>query len=856
MKKFQLIQLLIILFIPILSFGQVDLSYYLPAGTEYDESIPKPKDIIGHEVGEWHVSHDKLVFYMKTLAASSDRVTIKEYARTFENRPLLLLTITSAANHQKIDQIREDHLALSDPNKSASLNTENMPAVVWAGYSVHGNEPSGSNASLLVAYHLAAAKGKAIDELLNNVVILLDPSFNPDGLNRFANWVNMHKSKNLVTDPSNREYNEIWPRGRTNHYWFDLNRDWLPVQMPESRGRIAQFQSWRPNILTDHHEMGTNATFFFQPGIPSRKNPLTPDKNVRLTEQIAKFHAKALDKIQSMYYSEESFDDFYYGKGSTYPDVQGSIGILFEQASSRGHAQESIHGVVTFPFTIRNHFTTSLSTLEAAKSLRTDLLDYHREFYKNALAEAQRQSLKAYVFGDSYDKARNFHLIEMLKRHKITVHRLAKDYEGISKDNGYIVPLNQPQNRLIQAIFKTQTQFKDSLFYDVSSWTIPYAFNIPYAKVEGRSFSADLLGTEIEKAEKPTGKIIGNNAAVGYAFKWDGYYAPRATYQLMNAGLKLKVASSPFTGVVDDNPTDFDYGTIVINKGIQKMDEKELEILVKKVAEENSIDMYAMTTGLTPKGIDLGSNSFEMLQKPEIMILGGSGTTSYDVGEAWHLLDQRYDIPVSVVDISTFNYTDLDRYTTIVAVNGSYSGMQASALNKLKTWIRNGGVLVGIKGGANWAKNQGLAKINLKKGIKQDSTIYRPYSKYQEDLGSQRIGGAIFEAELDLSHPLGYGFHTNKIPVFRNSTRFAEKSKNPYATPLRYTDAPLLSGYISKQNSERIKNSAAILVNAYGRGRVISFMDNPNFRAFWYGTNKLFANALFFGHTISSATAR
>lgn len=839
-----------------IAFGQLDLSYYLPKGVTYNQEIPKPKDVIGHEVGEWHVSHDKLVFYMKTLAASSDRITIKEYARSFENRPLLLLTITSPNNQAKIDQIRQEHLDLSNPEKSAGLNTAEMPSVVWAGYSVHGNEPSGANSSMLVAYHLAAAEGKEIDNLLNNVVILLDPSFNPDGLNRFASWVNMHKSDNLVTDPNSREYNEIWPRGRTNHYWFDLNRDWLPVQMPESRGRIAQFQSWRPNILTDHHEMGSNSTYFFQPGIPSRKNPLTPDKNVRLTEKIATFHAKALDEIGSMYYSEESFDDFYYGKGSTYPDVQGSIGILFEQASSRGHAQKTIHGVLTFPFTIRNQFTTSLSTLAAAQAMRVDLLDYHRDFFKNAMEESKSQALKAYVFGDAYDKAKNFHLVEMLKRHKIQVYELANDHEGISKENGYIVPLNQPQNRLIQAIFRTQTQFTDSLFYDVSSWTMPYAFNLPYHEVKGRAFSSNLLGSEIMEAKAPMGKVIGNNAKVGYAFKWDGYYAPKVAYQLMSKGLRLKVASKPFSGLVDNEPVAFDYGTVVVHTGIQKMSDASLKALVTKVAKETGIDMYALQTGLTPSGIDLGSQSFAMLKKPKVMIVGGRGATSYDIGEVWHLFDQRYDIPLSVVDMASLPYADIDQYTTIVVVNGNYSGIQGSAMNKIKSWVREGGVLIGVKGGAKWAKDQGLAKISFKKRAKPDSTAYRPYATRYNDSGAQRIGGAIFEAELDLSHPLAYGYHNAKIPVFRNSTRFAEKAKNPYATPLRYTDAPLLSGYISDKNIGQIKNSAAIIVNAYGQGRVISFMDNPNFRAFWYGTNKLFANAIFFGHTISSNAAR
>ena len=331
-----------------------DLKYYLPDSVIYNPAIPKPKDIIYHEVGEYHVTHDRLVNYMKAIAAAApDRVKLETMGFTYEQRPQVLLIITSPKNHQRLEEIRQQHIQLTDPAKSAALNIDDMPIVVWIGHSIHGNEPSGANASLLSAYYLAAAQGKQIDELLDNVVILFDPSFNPDGLQRFSTWANQHKSKNLVSDPGSREFNEVWPSGRFNHYWFDLNRDWLPAVHVESQNRLKWFHQWKPNILTDHHEQGSNATFFFQPGVPSRVNPLTPDKNQELTAKLGKFHAAFLDRIGSLYFTKENYDDFYYGKGSTYPDINGAIGILFEQASSRGHLQETANGLLSFPFTIK-----------------------------------------------------------------------------------------------------------------------------------------------------------------------------------------------------------------------------------------------------------------------------------------------------------------------------------------------------------------------------------------------------------------------------------------------------------------------------------------------------------------------
>ncbi|MDX1762005.1 MAG: M14 family zinc carboxypeptidase, partial [Christiangramia sp.] len=438
------------------------LDYYLPGDISYNKEIPTPQEIIGYIPGEWHVSHDKLLMYMHKLADASPRVKIENRGVTYEGRPLVLLTISSEENLANIEQIRKEHVALVEKN-AEKLNIDDMPIVINQGFSIHGNEPSGSNAALLYAYYLAAGEGPEIEKILDNTVILLDPSFNPDGLQRFAYWANTNKSKNINPDPQDREYNEIWPGGRTNHYWFDMNRDWLPVQLPESQARIATFHNWYPNILTDHHEMGSNSTFFFQPGIPSRTHPLTPQNNQDLTREIGTYHANAFDEIGSLYYTEENYDDFYYGKGSTFPDINGSIGILFEQGSSRGHAQETENGLLTFPFTIRNQFTAALSTLEASQKMRKDLLSYQRNFFKKSRETA---GSGAYAFGSAKDPVRAYKLAEILKRHKIEVHELKKDFkedgQEFKKGAAYIVPKNQRQHRLVKAMFEKRTEFQDS----------------------------------------------------------------------------------------------------------------------------------------------------------------------------------------------------------------------------------------------------------------------------------------------------------------------------------------------------------------------------------------------------------
>lgn len=853
--------LILLLSFGVQSYAQETLDYFLPAGISYNPDIPTPKSVLGAEVGEWHVRHDQLVNYMYAVAEASDRVSISEYARSYENRPLLMLTITSPENHRNIEKLKREHVQLTDPTKSGDLDISSMPAVITLSHSVHGNEPSGSNASLVTVYHLAAAQGSEIENVLKNTIILVDPSINPDGLSRFAQWANQHKSINkLVTDSNSREFNEVWPGGRTNHYWFDLNRDWLLVQHPESKGRIAKFHEWKPNVLTDHHEMGTNSTFFFQPGIPSRTHPLTPDNNQRLTASIAEYHAEELDKIQSLYYSQESFDDYYYGKGSTYPDVNGSVGILFEQASSRGHAQESVHGVLKFPFTIKNQFTAALSTIKATQAIREDLLAHQRDFYQEKTEAAKAASIKAYVFGEEADQARTFHLAEMLNRHQIKVYELNKNISANNYDfktgKAYVVPTNQPQYQLITAIFERRTEFTDSLFYDVSAWTMPYAFNLPFAELNSRNYNKDLQGALFNGEWKNEGQLIGGRSNYAYVFEWDEYYAPKAMYKLLSNGVKAKVASLPFTSVTAQGTKDFDYGTIMIPMGVQS-DKMKTHQLIQEVAKENGLKVYSVSTGLTPKGIDLGSNNFQNLKEPKVAMIGGSGTNSSEVGEAWHLLDQRYHMPLSIIEQKDLRGSELDRYNVLIISGYSYNDLSKFTVDEIKRWIRNGGTLIAYKYGLNWAKQQGLANIEFveRDNNTDEETDLRPYVKQRSDSGAKVIGGAIFNTKIDLTHPMGYGFNSENLTVFKNSTQFLQKGKNQYSNPVVYTDAPLASGYISDDNIDLLKNSAAVVISRYGRGKVISMTDNPNFRAFWYGTNKLFANAIFFGHTISGNTA-
>ena len=835
-------------------FGQKKpLSYYLSETVTYDKNIPTPEQFFGFQVGEQHVSHDQLVAYMRELDRLSDRITLEVVGRSYEYRPLMILTITSPENHRNLEQIRTEHLKLQDPSVSGSVDVSKMPIVVYQGHSIHGNEASGANAGILAAYHWAAAQGKEVEDALQNVVILFDPAFNPDGLQRFSQWVNMHKGKNLVSDPQSREFSEVFPYGRTNHYWFDLNRDWLVQQQPESQGRVRVFHDWKPNILTDHHEQGSNASFFFQPGVPARTNPFTPMKNQEMTGKIAAFHARALDKIGSQYFTKENYDDFYYGKGSTYPDVQGCIGILFEQASSRGHAQKTLNGVLTFPFTIRNQLTTSFSTIEAAQALRVELLNYQRDFFKNAAAEASKDKIKAYVFGEKYDRTRLGQFVDMLRRNRIKVYELGQNVKDFDKGSSYVVPLDQTQYRLIKANFERYTEgfFKDSLFYDISSWTLPLAFNLNLTTIEN-SLTTGLLGKEVTASALPVGEIVGNaKSDYGYAFEWDDYLAPQLLNALMGENLMAKVLTS--ASKIEANTEggkSLNIGSIFIPTQNQSKTSEAIFSLIQKEVVKTGVKVYALKTGLATEGVDMGSPSALAIKKPNVALFVGEGVTNNDAGEVWHLLDTRYNMPVTLLDATSTRWK-LDGYSCLIMPDGSYS---AAVAGRVKEYLTSGGTVAAFGKAVKFLKTYDLCNVEYKtaKAATTAKEKRRPYDAVDEDAGTQLIRGAIFETEADLSNPLLYGYHQSKIPVFREEIDFFEQPKNVYAAPLIYTLNPLMSGYLSAQNKELAKNAATIVVSAVGTGRVIAMIDNPNFRAFWYGTNKLTANMVFFGNLIKA----
>ncbi|MFT6330985.1 MAG: hypothetical protein ACJAYN_002933 [Bermanella sp.] len=830
------------------SFAKSSDLDYLPKDQNYNSAIPLPADILGYPVGTWHVRHDQLVNYMYALAEASDRVTIKEIGRTHEQRPLLLLTITSPSNQSNIDQLRTDHVARIDSGKSAPADA---PLIINMGYSVHGNEPSGANASMLVAYHLAASNGAEVQTLLNENIILLDPALNPDGLSRFAQWANSHKGKTLVSDQLHREHREHWPSGRTNHYWFDLNRDWLLLTHPESRARIAQFHQWRPHVLTDFHEMGTDSTYFFQPGITSRKNPWTPDTNVTLTAALADFHAKALDDQKQLYFTQESYDDFYYGKGSTYPDAHGSIGILFEQASSRGHLQDSVNGLLSFPDTIQNQVTTSLSTFAGSLANKSAILAYQKQFYTDTQKLIKDDEIDAFVIQGSLDQSRFERVQEILASHQVDFSIVSEDKQvkglQLQENNALVVPLDQAQYRLIRSLFSERQRFTDNTFYDVSNWNLPLAFNLnysPLSKSEMRKLST------VKSVERKIAQTTLDANAYAFAFEWHDYKAPALLQHLLTNKVQVRVAGADFTAEVAVASSivsrDFSKGAIVIPMALQQP--TNLLDILSAQAKKLNINLYNVASGLTTKGIDLGSNKFAAVTLPKVLLIGGKGTSQYEVGEIWHYLDTRIGLPATLLDLSDLNDIDISEYTHLVFASGSYTSVNDDTSAAIQKWVKKGGVLIGQKSAVSWFSKQKW----IDNDVIATSTVDEAFTTKGLGFGDKDafaakklIAGAVYRADVDLSHPLMFGFEDDDLPLFKTSNMVMKASNNPFNEVATYQEKSLVAGYTADELQKLIGKTTAIVAKPLGNGVVIGFVDNIHFRGYWDGTSKLMANSLY-----------
>ncbi len=815
----------------------------LPAAFDPDPALPSPAEVWGFEPGEWHPRHDQIMAYLRALAAASDRVHMDVLGQTAGQQPLPLLVFAAPERLAELDRWR-------DGRRQASLAGEG-PVVVWLGYSVHGNEATGATAAALIAWYLAASTEAEVRDWLDHLIIVMEPVLNPDGNDRFAHWVNMHRGRHPVADPQDREHIEPWPNGRGNYYWFDLNRDWLPLVHPESRLRASALRQWRPHVLTDHHEMGPNTTYFFQPGVPERNNPLTPERNYGLTRAIAEFHARILDAAGEPYFTRELFDDYYLGKGSTYPDLTGGIGILFEQGSSRGHIQDTMYGPRRFADGVANQVRTSLSTLQAARALEAELKDYQREFFASARRDARQAREAGWLLGDGGDPLRAALLVELLLAHGIEIRPVTEPVTiaGRRHERGqaWAIAADQEHYRFLRSVFEVVTEPPMETFYDVSAWPLALAWHLPLESVRRLPDTGSALTRVPDFAPAPVAAT-----AVAWLLPWDQYRAPAVLAALLADGYRVQVAADPLSASTDNGSRRLVRGSLVLHPGLQPEGLKPLNERLAELSRRHQVEVLAARGGLSLSGPDLGSPSVPVVPAIRPALLVGPGLRSTHAGYIWHWFDTRLEQPLTRLDwIQLFQF-ELADYSHLILPDGQYELLPAAVIDRITDYVRRGGIVIAARNAAAWVETLNLdwAFATAQEAI-SEAPQPRPYADFVPDFARELIGGSALLMELDISHPLAWGYAEPELVVFRRGAhRLKPVLHNAYVNAGRYAAEPLAAGFLSPRNRDQLAATPALAATQHGQGQVIRMADDYLFRGYWLGSEKLFANALFFSALI------
>jgi hypothetical protein len=853
-----------------IGFAQ-EMTSFFPGGT-YDPKVPTPRSVLGYEIGEKFTDYRHLEMYLDKLVSSSDRVKRFFYGETNESRPLQALVISAPKNLSRLDEIKASNRKLTDPRtfgarSEAETIINRLPVIVYLSYGVHGNEASSTEAAMLTAYQLCAGTDQRTQEILDNTVVIVDPNVNPDGRERYVEWVNATLGARPNTDPIAIEHSEQWPGGRTNHYFFDLNRDWSWQTQKETRARVRFYREWMPHVHVDYHEMGYTSTYFFFPAAVPFHESLPPE--VKEWEMIyGKGNAEAFDKLRIPYFVGEEFDMFYPGYGDSWPTFNGAIGMTYEQAGGSRAAlavRRPDGKILTLRERARNHFVTGIATLETSVKYKKRRLEDFYKFWETALKGQDRT--KGYVVKEGNDPGRAAQIVTTLLEQGIEVYQLQEStsFEAqqffapkASKESfpegTYYVPTGQPEGRLARALLEPTTVARDTFFYDVSAWSLPIASGLAaYSTTSPLPTTA----TKIVLPPRIVGKIIGDNHPYAYLIPWERNNAVKLVWQLLEKRYSLSVARKPF----ETSQRWFGPGTVVIIAGLNN---DSLDVDIERFASLDGVDVFSVGTGLTEKGISLGSGNVTPIKKPEIAIVTGPPVSSTDYGELWFLFEQELQIPFTPIRATDLGRANLPKFDVLLLPDaGNYQSVfDSSMVDKLKRWVQAGGVLIGIEGGAQFLtkSKSGITPEVLKTEKKEadkskeekeaekarkDSTMRQTLLERQEQDRLDRIPGTIFRVIVDTTDPTGYGY-SKEIYVFKSNGPPYELSGVGHNVA-RYPkgNAPV-SGYVPKEKAEKIADAAYIMDFRIGRGHAVLFTENVAFRRFWTGLQKLLLNSVFF----------
>ena len=819
--------------------------------------VQSPDQFLGYKLGSRYTPHFKVVNYFKHISETAPQmVKLEQYGETNEGRPLLLAYVASSENASRLESIRMNNLRLAGMAMDKMAPNVEGPAITWLSYNVHGNETSSSEAAMLMIYELVNPGNARTKEWLKNTVVIIDPCINPDGRDRYVNWFNGVVGKNADPQPFAREHSEPWPGGRSNHYYFDLNRDWAWQTQLETQHRIIKYNQWLPHVHVDFHEQGYNAPYYFAPAAEPFHDVITPWQREFQTI-IGRNNAKYFDEKGWLYFTKERFDLFYPSYGDTYPTYKGAIGMTYEQGghSRSGTAVINRDGdTLTLWDRLFHHFTTGMATVEITSLHANKLVSEFKKYFDKARS-APTGDYKAYIIkfdeGDRIER-----LKKLLDRNGIDwAYANTGNFSGFNYFSGknenfktetgdIVININQPHSNLINVLFERTSRLSDSATYDITAWSVPYVYGL-------ETYGVNNYITGITKAAPTKPSPVESSAiAYAYAVKWDGLHSARFLSELIKRGVKVRYAQQPFY----IKGKSFGKGTLLITRTSNAGSNSTLEKNVREAAQIAGIEYTSIESGFVDKGFDIGSEKVRIIKAPKVGLVAGENISSLGMGEIWHFFDVQIQYPVNIIWINDLDRNTLKQIDVLILPNGNYRFFLEKNMNEaLKDWVINGGKIIAMESvvvqmsRSDWGiklKETDDKKEAKKEDKKPDYSSLKRYENRDRDDIPNYNPGSIFKVELDNSHPLAFGYPEFYYTIKQDDNIYDFFKGDGWNVGYVKKDN-FVTGFTGSKAKDRLKDGLLFGVQDMGRGSIIYLADNPLFRSFWENGKLLFANAIF-----------
>jgi hypothetical protein len=815
--------------------------------------VPSPQAFLGYPLGKHFTPHDKLVSYFKAVAeAQPNQMKLEQYGTTYEGRPLLLAYIAAPENMRRLEEIRLNNLRLAGVLRDKA-GDETGPVIVWLSYNVHGNEPASSEAAMKTLYTLVSATDQRVAGWLKNTVIIIDPCINPDGRDRYVSWYNDVVGIQPNPDRQAREHQEPWPRGRSNHYNFDLNRDWAWQTQVETQQRLKRYNAWLPQVHVDYHEQGYNSPYYFAPAAEPYHDVITPWQR-EFQVMIGKNNARYFDARGWLYFTKQEFDLFYPSYGDTYPIYNGAIGMTFEQGGiGAGLAVQTADGdTLTLADRLEHHFTTGISTIEAASQHAEQLIKHFHQYFVDAVArpggEYKAYYLRNDSFGDRLERLKGFLDKNLIEWTPVS----AGSFTGVDYETGrtasfsaaagdIVINADQPKSNLLRVLFERQSHISDSVTYDITAWSVPFVYG-----VQAYGLNAYVKGDD--KAVARPSRVMPDRS-YGYAIRWTGMRSVRFLTEMLRKDIKVRYAERPFqTGSIS-----YGSGTLLITAtGNGQPD--SLWNIVMNASRKAGVVPERITSGFVEKGADLGSDMVHLVHKPRIALLTGEEVSSLDAGEVWHLFEQEIDYPVTLINADDIGGITWKNFDVLILPNGYYKALEEkSNADLIRGWVREGGRLIAMEGAVaqlsklDWGirlKGEGDKKEEEKDKKEEGVQPLRRYDNRQRDEVANSVPGSIYKVELDNSHPLAFGYPDHYYTIKQDDNLYEFLKDGGWNVGVIRKNG-YVSGFTGVKAKEKLKDGLLFGVQDMGRGKTIYMADDPLFRSFWENGKLLFCNGVF-----------